>query len=302
MLVPLGSVIFSLLYFLVWMPVKAEPGQLALFERGISSPLLKLLNGYLGSFFNLRYLGNTVIWALPALIAMAIRWRSLAPSLRGLVIFVSMAVLIIGGAGGFNYRYAMTLLPTLIGLVMVTFAWRMEAVGLDARHRNPVLIALVLATVLNTKLSMDLSERMAHEDPVDRVRLENDDPFYTKFDTGPENLDEWLSSAGVGPTDRVLVNNLPVYFYETDRPGLYYWCGADQYFGPEGERPIFRERTDEEVVHHLVKDLDTRYIFSDLNLSRYDMRFEQFLAEHCRLIAQDEKGHTLHALPDTFGH
>ena len=302
MLVPLGSIIFSLLYFLVWMPVKAEPGQLALFERGIGSPLLKLLNGYLGSFFNLRYLGNTVIWALPALIAMAIRWRSLRPSMRGLLVFLVLAVLIIGGAGGFNYRYAMTLLPTLIGAVMIAFSLRMELDGLTTGRRNFVLIALALATVVNTKLSMDLAGRMALHDPIDRARVIDDEPFYTKFDTGPEDLDGWLSSAGVGPTDRVLVNNLPVYFYETDRPGLYYWCGADQYFGPEGERPIFRERTDEEVIQHLVKELDTRYIFSDLNLSRYDLRFEQFLAEHCRLIAQDEKGHTLHALPDTFGH
>ena len=302
MLVPLGSILFSLLYFLVWMPVKAEPGDLALFERGIGSPLLKLLNGYLGSFFNLRFLGNTVIWSVPVMIALFIRWRVLTPSLRGLLIFLSLAVIIIGGAGGFNYRYAMTLLPAMTALMMIAFARHMEMVGLTRRQRDMVLVTCVLATVVNTKLALDLSERMAVEDPVDRARMEDEAPFYTKFDTGPENLDEWLSSAGVGPTDRVLVNNLPVYFYETDRPGLYYWCGADQYFGPEGERPIFKERTDEEVVHHLVKELDTRYIFSDLNLSRYDLRFEQFLAEHCRLIAQDEKGHTLHALPDTFGH
>jgi hypothetical protein len=301
MLVPLGSIVLSLLYFLVWMPVKAEPGQLALFERGIGSPLLKLLNGYLGSFFNLRYLGNTAIWALPVLIALSLRWRSLAPSQRGLVIFLSMAVLIIGGAGGFNYRYAMTLLPPLIGLVMVTFARRMGAEGVDARARNTVMITLVLATVLNTKLSMDLSERMALEDPVDRQRLEDDAPFYTKFNTGPEDLDAWLSNAGVGPEERVLVNNLPAYYYTTARPGLYYWCGADQYFGPRGEEPIFRGRTDDEVIAHLVNDLDTRYILSDLNLSRYDLRFERFLNERCTLLAQDDKGHTLHALPDTFG-
>jgi hypothetical protein len=118
-LVPLGSIAFSFLYFLVLMPVKASPGELALFERGIGSPLLKVLNGYLGAFFNLRFLGNTACWAMPMLLILALRRSALENWQRGALLFLSLAVLIIGGAGGFNYRYALTLLPTLLVLVFV---------------------------------------------------------------------------------------------------------------------------------------------------------------------------------------
>ncbi|MBL7945453.1 MAG: hypothetical protein JNN32_05270 [Flavobacteriales bacterium] len=301
LLVPLGSIAFSLLYFLVLMPVKASPGELALFERGIGSPLLKVLNGYFGSFFNLRFLGNTVCWAMPILLILAFRWRSLVGWQRGALLFLSLAVLIIGGAGGFNYRYALTLLPALLVLVFVVVDKGMVRSGATPSLRTSVHVLLVLVTVANSQLSMDLSSRMALADPVERPREMNDDAFYTKFDTGPENLDQWLDHAGVRPSDRVLVNNLPVYFYVTDRPGLYYWCGADQYFGPNGEEPIFRTRTDDEVVRYMIDELWTRFIFSDRNLSRYDLRFERFLETHCKLLAEDDKGHTLHVLKDTFG-
>jgi hypothetical protein len=110
-----------------------------------------------------------------------------------------------------------------------------------------------------------------------------------------------LLEAGVKANDRVLVNNLPVYYYSTDRPGLYYWCGSDQYFGPKGEEPLFRTRTDEEVIAYLDDTLRTRFIFSDRNLSRYDLRFEQFLEDRCELLAEDDKGYTLHRLRGTFG-
>jgi hypothetical protein len=301
LLVPTGSLVFSLLYFLVLMPVKAGPGELALFERGIGSPLLKLLNGYLGSFFGLRYLGNTACWALPGMVVLAMRWRRLAPWERGALLFLTLAVLIIGVAGGFNYRYAMTLLPALLVLVFLVLERGMVEARMAFSDRTLIHVSLVSTTVFNTWLSMELSQRMALEDPVDRARMDDDAPFYTKFDTGPKNLDEWLSALGVGPNDTVLVNNLPVYFYTTQRPGLYYWCGADQYFGPAGEKPIFGTRSDDGVVEYLTDSLHTRYIFSDRNLSRYDQRFERFLETHCTLIGTDDKGHTIHALKGTFG-
>lgn len=301
LLVPLGSLVLSCLYFLMWMPVKAAPGELALFERGIGSPLLKVLNGYLGVFFNLRFMGNTSAWALPSLLLMLFHWRRFQPGERGLALFLLLSALLIGGAGGFNYRYALGLLPAMIAVVIVLTDRGMLRSGLPLAWRSAVHMTLVLATVVNTKLAIDLGQRMAMEDPADRDRLDDDAPFYTKFDTGPKNLEEWLTAAGVGRTDNVLVNNLPVYYYTTRRPGLYYWCGSDQAFGPTGDFGIFRGRTDDEVVRYMADTLATRYIFSDRNLSRYDLRFERFLETHCELLAEDDKHHTLHRLKDTFG-
>ena len=300
-LIPLISFLGSLLYFLVLMPVEPSEGGIALFERGIDGPLLQWINGYLGTFFNMRFLGNTIWLALPMLLYAGIRWNNLSRWQHGVWLFLLLAVLIIGGAGGFNYRYAMTLLPVLLSGVVLTMDEAMRTAGIRERHRNAVFGLMVIATAANTMLSIDLAKRMAHSDPVDGEQLSDQKNYLDGLDSRPTELDHWLQDAGVGPDDRVLVNNLPVYFYTTSRPGLYYWCGSDQYFGPNGEEPMFRTRTDEEAMAFLSDSLRTRFIFSDRNLSRYDARFEQFLEERCDLLAEDAKGYTLHRLRGTFG-
>jgi hypothetical protein len=300
-LIPVISVVGALLYFRVLMPIEPRPGGIALFERGIDGPLLHWVNGYLGTFFNMRFLGNTIWLALPMLLFAGFRWHHLSRWQHGVWLFLVLAVLIIGGAGGFNYRYAMTLLPVLLAGVVLSMDERMRLAGIRERHRNAVFFLMVVATVVNTLLSIDLARRISRSDPVDRERMGDQGNYLNNLDSRPPELDHWLQEAGVQADDRVLVNNLPVYYYSTDRPGLYYWCGSDQYFGPKGEEPLFRTRTDEEVIAYLGDTLRTRFIFSDRNLSRYDLRFEQFLADRCDLLAEDDKGYTLHRLRGTFG-
>jgi len=300
-LIPLISVFGALLYFRVLMPIEPRPGGIALFERGIDGPGLQWINGYLGTFFNMRFLGNTVWLSLPMLLFAGIRWHHLARWQHGAWLFLVLAVLVIGGAGGFNYRYAMTLLPVLLAGVVLSMDERMRLAGIRERHRNTVFFLMVVATVVNTLLSIDLARRMALADPVDRKRMGDQGNYLDNLDTRPSELDQWLQEAGVQADDLVLVNNLPVYFYSTDRRGLYYWCGSDQYFGPKGEEAVFRTRTDEAVIAYLCDTLRTHFIFSDRNLSRYDLRFEQFLKDRCDLLAEDPKGYTLHRLRGTFG-
>lgn len=297
MLVPLGSLLFSAVYFHVLMPVKAT-GDVALFGRGIGSPLLKFVNGYLGAYFNLRYLGNTVCWALPAVVFLFLRWRLLEPWHRGVALFLTLAALLIGVAGGFNYRYAFTLSPALIALTMLVTDEGMKRSALSIRQRSWVHIVFALLTVVNTKMAIDHSSRVVEANPIAHVEEDEDKPFFKKFNTAPDDLDGWFSAMGVPPTERMLVNNLPLYYFRTQRPGAYYWCGADQYFGPDGEEGIFRGRTDDEVVRFLADTMRIRCIFSDRYLSHYDPRFEAFLEQHCTLLAQDDFGNTVHVLND----
>lgn len=295
MLVPLGSLVGSALYFYVLMPVKAT-GDVALFGRGISSPLLKVVNGYLGAFLNLRYLGNTLCWALPAALVVLLRWRSCEPWQRGAALFLTMAALFIGAAGGFNYRYAFTLSPALIAMTLLVMEQGMKRSGLTLRRRNTVHIVLVLLTVLNTKMAIDYSSRVVEANPIAHVEEDEEKPFYEKFNTAPDDLDGWFTAIGISPTDRMLVNNLPLYYYRTQRPGAYYWCGSDQYFGPKGDVGLFKGRTDDEVVRYLTDSMAIGYIFSDRYLSHYDARFEAFLEQRCSLLAQDAYGNTVHRL------
>lgn len=300
-MLPAGvAVLLSVLYFGILMPVRSS-GDQSLFERGLDSPLRLWLNGYLGVFFNLRFLGNSMWLLFPMLFLGLLNWRSLKAWRQGLLLFLFVAIVVIGAMGGFNYRYSFTLVPVLLMLLVAVLNERMELEGLAIRARDRVFLGLALAAVVNLAMAVTHRRMVAAKDPARKAApmAALTDP--RRLDSTPKDLDGWLTELGVGPGDTVLVNNLPIYFYTTDRVGVYYWCGSDTYYGPSGERSWLRTRTDDEAAIFMRDSLQSRFIFGDENLNRYDPRYQSFLNTHCTLLATDPKGHTLHRLADTFG-
>jgi hypothetical protein len=118
------------------------------------------------------------------------------------------------------------------------------------------------------------------------------------LDVSPQDLDGTLSAIGVRADEKVLVNNMPVYFYQSRRPGIYYWCGSDQLFLADGPTQWLRNRTQDEALRYMVDSLHCRVIFSSIELSDYDPLFRRFLDDRCELVHQDDKGHTLHRIRD----
>lgn len=290
------TVVLGVLYFRVWMPVSMGTMDPDDFSRGIGTPLLLWLNGYLGVFLNLRFLGPATVMGLPLALVALWRWKQLQPWQRGLLAFTLLAVAVIGAFGGFNYRYAFTLQP-LLTVAVVASAWQL----LSPRMRMPFTVALALVTVLNTAMALEHRQRVWRAVPTYSSPDTRKGTMKERLDSGPRDLEAWLSKFGVVPTDTVLVNNLPIWYYVTQRPGIYYWCGSDQLFLADGKPFLFKDRTDEEVWRHLRNELHCRHVFSTAEYNRYDPRFAEFLERHAVLLAQDDRGHTLHRLTDTFG-
>jgi len=288
--------VLSLAYHLVLMPVSAEGMDPDDFTRGIGTPLLLWLNGYLGMFFNLRFLGPVVGLALPILFLGVLRWKRAQRWEQALLVFVLLAVIIIGGAGGFNYRYALTLQP-LFTVSVFAFAWRF----LQGRQRAWYLVGLVMLSIFNTVLSLEHRQRVWRATPTYSSPDTREGSMKERLDTSPRDLEGMLAAHGVKPADTVLVNNLPIWYYITDRPGIYYWCGSDQLFLPDSKPFLFKDRSTEEVMRYMVDTLHCRYVFSTAEYNRYDARFLAFLEEHAELLVHDDRDHTLHRLKDTFG-
>jgi hypothetical protein len=290
-----AAALLAWMYHRHWMPVARGTYDPALFSRGIPTPPLLWLNGYLGVFFNLQFLGTMGVFALPVLLLGALRWRSLHVWARGLLVFVLLAVAVIGAFGGFNYRYALTLQPVFT-VAVTAVVWHL----LPPRHRGLAAAALALLAVGNTVLSLEHRRRTWNAEPTYTSPDTRPGTLKERLDTSPRDLHGWLSAHGVAPTDTVLVNNLPIYYYVTERPGIYYWCGSDQLFLAGGRPFLFRGRDDEQVTSYLRDSLHCRYLFSFLEYNGYDPRFAAFLEERMDLVAQDPIGHTLHRLKDTF--
>lgn len=288
------------LYHTVLMPVAPAGSGPSLFERGISTPLLLWLNGYLGMFFNYRFLGAMNWMAIPILLWSLWNWRTLMPWQRGLVLFYILAVGIIGGVGGFNYRYALTLQPlTVVGSSLVV--WRaFERTGRGSRERWAFFVLLAAFCVVNSMLSMEHRQRVWRATPGFSSPDTGRGSLRERLDSGPRDLDGWLLANGVAVGDMVLVNNLPIYYYRTGRPGLYYWCGSDQLFTDRGPLPLLHDRTDEEVASYLTDSLHCSVIFSTRELNTFDPRWLHFLNERTTQVAIDGRGYTIHRVKDNF--
>ncbi len=288
--------VLSWCYHRYWMPVAMGDMDPDDFSRGIGTPLLLWMNGYLGVFLNFRFLGPVVGLALPLIALGLFRWRALPVWQRGLLAFTLLAVVVIGGFGGFNYRYALTLQP-LLTIAVCVMAWQF----LTGRSRSWFVVALACLSVFNTVLSLEHRQRTWHAVPTWSSPDTKPGTLEERLNSGPRDLEGWLNEHGVSRTDTVLVNNLPIWYYVTERPGIYYWCGSDQLFLADGQPFLFRDRSAEEVWVHMRDSLHCRYIFSTAEYNLYDPRFLEFLDTHAIQLAKDDRGHTLHRLKDTFG-
>jgi hypothetical protein len=289
--------VMSVLYYQMLMPVSSAGMDPDDFTRGIGTPLLVWINGYLGVFFNLRYLGPVVGLGLPVIVIGLFRWKDLQRWERALLVFVVLAAAIIGGAGGFNYRYALTVQPLLVVAVFASVRSL-----LHGSQRTRFMVGLVVLSVFNTVLSLEHRQRIWKAAQGFSSPDTRKGSLRERLDTSPRDLEGMLSTHGVQASDTVLVNNLPYWYYTTDRPGIYYWCGSDQLFLSTGKPFLFNGRDDEQVMRYLVDTLHCRHVFSTEEYNRYDPRFLAFLEAHAELLEQDDRGHTLHRLKDTFGH
>jgi len=288
--------IYSGIYHQYLMPVTPDGLDAAMWSRGIGTPLLLWLNGYLGVFLDLQFMGPVGVLALPLSIVGLWHWRRLVRWQQALLVFVWMAALIIGVFGGFNYRYALTMQPLLVVLV-VGAAWRL----LQGRQRTFYLVGLVVASITNTVLSLEHRQRTWRADQDYEIKKAREHSYFDQLDSGPRDLPGMVQRAHMGPDDKVLVNNLPIWYHLTDQQGVYYWSGSDQLFLAASKPFLFRGRTDDEVAQYLSDSLHCMFIFSNTDLLPYNVRFKGFLEERCELLEMDNRGHTLHRLKDTFG-
>ncbi|MCB0795071.1 MAG: hypothetical protein KDB88_10070 [Flavobacteriales bacterium] len=288
--------LMPVIYFQWLMPSDPTGIDASLFERGISSPLLMWVNGYLGTFFNYRYVGVVAWMGIPILVSGLARWSDLNKVERGLSLCILLSVSIIGGMGGFNYRYAYTLFPLIIIMVFVSLHKAFDHFGYSRRERMIMLSSIVALNTLCLVMAMDHRIRVKQHDPTFRSPDTSSGPLGERLNTAPDDLDAWFGSLGIAEDDRFLVNNLPVFYYRSDHYGTYYWAGSDQLYQANGTAFLFKDRTNEQVQAFLIDSLNITYVLSTRELTAYSDRFEEFLERSCTLIGEEKRGHTVHAI------
>lgn|GEM_PF-7073587 len=283
----LSALVISLVYYIGSISVENPDTNLA--ARNIESPQKLLLNGYLGLFFGFKYLGN-INWLLIPLFSYYLYKKNfkLSRAQWALVAFFSLAFVLIAFKGFFNFRYAFTLMTFCILMVVLL----VNSIAKDHSKKlfNSLALILILCNLYGFQNEM-LSVRARAK--MQSVLIESKEEIIEEAGVGTkvENLLHELQESKIG--DIILVNNLPDFYYHTNRKGLYYWSGDDLFYDQNGRSMLFKDRTSQDVKEFLAS-INCSHIYTHATYKGYHERFDQFLIDDCELEIEDEEGRQLY--------
>ncbi len=277
----LSVVLITLVYFIVTTSYSGIPLTDAE-NRGIETPLKLWLNGYLGVFFGFKSNGN-IIWLLPLLLLFA--WPKLKQSLsvKLFLTFYLLLFVIIAVKGYINGRYQFTLVPiSIMGIVLLVKEL------FEEKLQQKFFYLLIAFTLFNTLYftALDFWPRYKERlfNMVNKTETNNTQQLdYITFINQNIKEEEW-----------VLVNNLPEYFYYTNRKGLFCWTGQDVVYTAYGEQKLMNQKSDEELINFLVNQLNCQYFFTTIQLNNYHPEFTAFLERRAELVFNDHKKYLIY--------
>ena len=238
-----------------------------------------------------------------------------------MIVLYGLTVMVIAAKGYFNARYKITLLPISIGFLMWQL-WDWLGSKPGPRLRVAVLGFLIIAGLGNNTVFFignffendvngredreALPERLNVSERVRAVlastynraqeKVDNHLDFDVK-DRGPAyDILQYVDS--IETPGYILVNNLPMVYYYTNKQGVWYWCGNDLYSVEAGEFTLLRERTLEESRAFVRDSLGCSHVFSFHKYDLYNEKFHEFVTTQCDEEYRDRSGFVLYRVKD----
>ncbi|MFN4234537.1 MAG: hypothetical protein ACK4IK_07000 [Bacteroidia bacterium] len=269
--------VISFIYFVVTTSYTGLPLSDAE-NRGIDTPLKLWLNGYLGVFFGFKSNGN-IIWLLPVFIIIA--WNKVKSNIqvKYFIAFYVLLFLLIAVKGYINGRYQFTLVP--ISIISMVFLIKEV---FDESNQKKLFYLLIALSLFNTLYFTAIDYWPRYKDR-----------FYLLFNSNAKQSSENSKQMDyltyiknhIPENENVLVNNLPEYFYYTNRKGLFCWTGQDVVYTPNGEQNFSSKATSEELKKFILEELNCKYFFTTIQLNNYNPQFTAFLEKEADLVFND---------------
>ncbi len=237
-------------------------------NRGIEGNFKLITNGYFGVFFYIKYFGLFSWLILPIGIYYA---RKSKFNLLLFVLFIIIA-LIIGFLGYINFRYAYTIaLPIQFLIVYFLF----DNHFFDDKKFTVAFVFLYFIHFLFF-VSIDMVPKYFN-----RVK------FKSKAIIKEKNIFEFIEDS-TKKESVFLVNNIPQFYYYTNRFGYFYWCKNDELFLKDKKAKLFNS-SNLSSIHENLKQLKINYIFSDTLFDKYSATFNHYLKTYTTPVYKQEK-------------
>lgn len=283
--------------------------------RDIDSFSRLLLNGYLGPFFRLKFFGN-LHWIVFFVFLYYIRnFLRLDDWKQALLLIFFIGSVIISLKGYYNYRYQLTFYPLSLTILLL-----LAYDSMRSRYSPKLMAALFFAAVFLIGMNHVVFQVAEYfEDKTTTESVENQTQIQKpSAQQAKESLSEKITQKIKSISEpnleirsypifdsinemniegKVLVNNLPLFFYYTDLEGVFYWCGNDKISAVDGRYPLLENRSIEEVHSFVFDSLNCHYIFNYWIYREYEPRFDQYLDLYGDTLLFED-GFTLYRLKD----
>jgi hypothetical protein len=283
----IGFSVLTLVLFLVYNTVDKENPR----ARGtrteilgeIETPAKKVLNGYLGSFFRFKYLGNINWLIIPLLIWFFTSSRKKERWHYALLFAWGVTTIFISIKGCTNPRYQLTLFP-LTSIITILLLWQFL---IDKKKYVKIFGISVFTAVVIFNIFHYRTEYQKFWE----LRVTRQKNYF------PSKVIDYINSTGdINDQSRVFVINQPIYYYYTTKKGLDYldpnsmgiWLELNK---PSGSR--------ERAYHLLKRRHHGNYVLLKTIHLRHSRRLalNEFLHCECKLVLENN-GWLLYRLRD----
>ncbi len=242
--------------------------------RNINSPAKKILNGYLGSLFRFKLLGNILWLIIPLILIFFIkknytRIKKEEKQALFFILTIYLVYFIIITPYGHNYRYQLTLTP--LNLFLVTYF--IQKVFNTKKEYLLFLISIMMFNLFFFYITplVNQSDKNNKNELTQAINQNKKNPY------------EFIKKhQGI-----YLVNNTPEFYYHTNETGYFYWSGSDEYTTKKGSLKLMANHDLKEIKDILKNKLKCTYIFTKSEFKLNNGKFRKFLEEETKLIYQD---------------
>jgi hypothetical protein len=254
------------------------------YNRNLDGTVRHLLNGRLGYFFNLKYIGISAIACL--ILLTQINFKTISRSTLFSLVLILLVGVFLSFYAYINYRYISTLLPLMIGL-MITLSSNL----LNNKEQKTWFSSLLLIQIIIFALVISFSFY-----PKYKSRLVN-----TAVISSPKNLVQCPNiyhfiNDSIGRECKFLINNLPEFYVYTKHYGVFYWSGDDEYFNNKGTFNLLKNKSNEQVMRYIKDSLNLKFVLTNQQLTPYNNRFNLILKDYFKLRKKDQLGNELYEL------
>ncbi|GEM_PF-2912353 len=259
--------------------------------RGIDTPLRLLFHGYLGLFFRINTFGFLSWIAVPCLIYIFFTLRRRASWEIAVAAVYFLSVLVVGIKGFYNARYAFSIFPLSVTLVLLFIHDLIREKTVQVRAA--VYLALSLIVIVNVFANV----------PQYRKYLSTITGDGSPINRGIYDFINGVNRKASGNVNFLVINQPDFYYYSGARGYTYkdnVFTGVRGLYTEEGILDIFSGRTAEEAFGIMKEKYNIGYIYINERKRQNFHEIDDIIRHGCSLVFSDESSMSVYRMEDYF--